>query len=99
MQKKDYWYKRAVIYELNVRGFFDANNDGVGDLQGVTDKLDYLKDLGVDLIWLLPITKSPLRDGGYDVSDMTDINPSYGTLADFKKLIRRSPSTRNKDHG
>ena len=67
--------------------FFDANEDGVGDLEGVTAKLDYLKDLGVDLIWLLPITKSPLRDGGYDVSDMSDINPDYGTLTDFRNLI------------
>jgi maltose alpha-D-glucosyltransferase / alpha-amylase len=90
MQKKDYWYKRAVMYELNVRGFYDANNDGVGDLAGVTAKLDYLNELGVDLVWLLPITKSPLRDGGYDVSDMTDINPSYGTLADFKNLVAQA---------
>jgi maltose alpha-D-glucosyltransferase/alpha-amylase len=90
MQNTSYWYKQAVIYELNVRGFFDANNDGIGDLAGVTAKLDYLKDLGVDLIWLLPITKSPLRDGGYDVSDMLDINPNYGTLADFGKLVEEA---------
>ncbi|PKO10501.1 MAG: maltose alpha-D-glucosyltransferase [Chloroflexi bacterium HGW-Chloroflexi-2] len=81
------WYKQAVIYELNVRGFYDANSDGVGDLAGVTAKLDYLQNLGVDLIWLLPIMKSPLRDGGYDVSDMQDINPNYGTMDDFTTLV------------
>ena len=84
------WYKQAVIYELNVRGFYDANSDGVGDLAGVTTKLDYLQNLGVDLIWLLPIMKSPLRDGGYDVSDMQDINPNYGTLEDFSNLAHET---------
>lgn len=87
MTCKNLWYKQAVIYELNVRGFYDANSDGVGDLAGVTAKLDYLQNLGVDLIWLLPIMKSPLRDGGYDVSDMQDINPNYGTLEDFTTLV------------
>lgn len=81
------WYKQAVIYELNVRGFYDANSDGVGDLAGVTAKLDYLQQLGVDLIWLLPIMKSPMRDGGYDVMDMQDINPNFGTLDDFNTLV------------
>ncbi|MBW6475297.1 MAG: glucohydrolase, partial [Anaerolineaceae bacterium] len=84
------WYKQAVIYELNVRGFYDVNSDGVGDLAGVTAKLDYLQNLGVDLIWLLPIMKSPLRDGGYDVSDMQDINPNYGTLEDFTTLVNET---------
>lgn len=87
---KNLWYKQAVIYELNVRGFYDANSDGVGDLAGVTAKLDYLQNLGVDLIWLLPIMKSPLRDGGYDVSDMQDINPNYGTLEDFTTLVNET---------
>ena len=81
------WYKQAIIYELNVRGFYDANSDGVGDLAGVTAKLDYLQQLGVDLIWLLPIMKSPMRDGGYDVMDMQDINPNFGTLNDFVNLV------------
>ncbi|PKO05161.1 MAG: maltose alpha-D-glucosyltransferase [Chloroflexi bacterium HGW-Chloroflexi-3] len=84
------WYKQAVIYELNVRGFYDANSDGVGDLAGVAAKLDYLQNLGVDLIWLLPIMKSPLRDGGYDVSDMQDINPNYGTMDDFTTLVNET---------
>jgi maltose alpha-D-glucosyltransferase/alpha-amylase len=87
MTYNNLWYKKAVIYELNVRGFYDANQDGAGDLAGVEAKLDYLKDLGIDLIWLMPIMKSPLRDGGYDVSDMRDINPNYGTIDDFSKLV------------
>jgi maltose alpha-D-glucosyltransferase/alpha-amylase len=85
--EKPLWYKRAVMYELNVRSFYDSNSDGVGDLAGITAKLDYLQNLGIDLIWLLPIMKSPMRDGGYDVSDMVDINPIYGTLTDFKELV------------
>lgn len=85
--KNNYWYKQAIIYELNVRAFYDSNGDGIGDLKGVTEKLDYLQDLGVDLIWLMPIMKSPLRDGGYDVSDMRDINPIYGSLDDFSELV------------
>ncbi len=87
MTDNNLWYKQAVMYELNVRGFYDANSDGVGDLAGVTAKLDYLQNLGVDLIWLLPIMKSPMRDGGYDVSDMRDINPNFGTLTDFVELV------------
>lgn len=90
MTDNNLWYKQAVIYELNVRGFYDANSDGVGDLAGVTEKLDYIKDLGVDLIWLMPIMKSPLRDGGYDVSDMRDINPNYGTMDDFIRLVEET---------
>jgi maltose alpha-D-glucosyltransferase/alpha-amylase len=88
--EKSIWYKQAVIYELNVRGFFDGNQDGVGDLSGVTAKLDYLQNLGVDLIWLLPIMKSPMRDGGYDVSDMLNINPNFGTLEDFITLVNET---------
>lgn len=90
MTDNNLWYKQAVIYELNVRGFYDANSDGVGDLAGVMEKLDYIKDLGVDLIWLMPIMKSPLRDGGYDVSDMRDINPNYGTMDDFIRLVEET---------
>ncbi|HMV48151.1 MAG TPA: maltose alpha-D-glucosyltransferase, partial [Blastocatellia bacterium] len=81
------WYKDAVFYEINVRGFFDSNADGIGDLPGLTDKLDYLYWLGVNCLWLLPIYPSPLRDGGYDISDYRDILPAYGTLADFKTLL------------
>jgi maltose alpha-D-glucosyltransferase / alpha-amylase len=82
------WFKQAVFYELFVRSFCDSNGDGIGDLNGVTARLDYLKDLGVDTIWLSPITRSPWRDGGYDVSDYTDIHPSYGTMDDFRRLVQ-----------
>jgi maltose alpha-D-glucosyltransferase/alpha-amylase len=81
------WYKDAVIYQLHVRAFYDANNDGVGDFQGLAQKLDYIKDLGVNTIWLLPFYESPLRDDGYDISDYKAINPAYGTLDDFRDFI------------
>ncbi|MBX6372237.1 MAG: maltose alpha-D-glucosyltransferase [Acidothermus sp.] len=81
------WYKRAVFYEVLVRGFFDANNDGTGDLQGLISKLDYLQWLGVDCLWLLPIYASPMRDGGYDISDYFSILPEYGDLGDFVQLV------------
>lgn len=84
------WYKDAVIYEVHVRAFFDSNNDGVGDFKGLTQKLDYLQDLGVNAIWLLPFYPSPLRDDGYDISDYTDIHPSYGNLRDFRAFIREA---------
>ncbi len=81
------WYKNAVFYELYPRAFFDSNGDGQGDLKGVMQKLDYLKDLGVDCIWLQPIYSSPLRDDGYDISDYYGILPEYGKLADFRALV------------
>jgi maltose alpha-D-glucosyltransferase / alpha-amylase len=81
------WYKDAIIYELHVRAFADSNNDGIGDFPGLLTKLDYLKDLGVTCIWLLPFFPSPLRDDGYDISNYTDVNPSYGTLNDFKAFL------------
>lgn len=81
------WYKDAVFYELYVRAFKDANGDGHGDLQGLLSKLDYLQELGVDCLWLLPICPSPLVDDGYDVSDYRDIHPDYGTLDDFRALL------------
>jgi maltose alpha-D-glucosyltransferase/alpha-amylase len=77
------WFKDAVIYELHVRAFFDSNGDGVGDLPGLTGKLDYLQDLGVTCLWLLPFFPSPLRDDGYDISDYTGVHPMYGTIEDF----------------
>ena len=82
------WYKDAIIYELHVRAFYDTNGDGIGDFEGLTAKLDYLRDLGVTAIWLLPFYPSPLRDDGYDISDYTTIHPSYGTLRDFRALVR-----------
>ena len=81
------WYKDAIIYELHVRAFSDSNNDGIGDFQGLISKLDYLQDLGITCIWILPFFPSPLRDDGYDIANYTDVNPSYGTLGDFKKFL------------
>jgi maltose alpha-D-glucosyltransferase/alpha-amylase len=81
------WYKDAIVYELHVRAFADSNADGIGDFQGLISKLDYLQDLGVTCLWLLPFFRSPLRDDGYDIADYTDVNPSYGTIEDFKQLL------------
>jgi len=81
------WYREAIFYEVFVRAFADSNGDGIGDLPGLITKLDYVQDLGVDTIWLLPITPSPLRDHGYDVSDHFNVHPDYGTLDDFRQLI------------
>jgi len=84
----DFWYKDAIIYELHVKAFFDKNNDGIGDFQGLIEKLDYLQNLGINTIWLLPFFASPQKDDGYDISDYYSINPDYGTLNDFKKFIK-----------
>ncbi|MEJ1126015.1 maltose alpha-D-glucosyltransferase [Variovorax sp. CCNWLW225] len=81
------WYRDAVIYQLNVKAFFDSNNDGIGDFKGVTAKLDYVKELGVNTIWLMPFYPSPLRDDGYDISAYEDVNPQYGTLDDFREML------------
>jgi maltose alpha-D-glucosyltransferase/alpha-amylase len=81
------WYKDAIIYELHVRAFMDGNNDGIGDFPGLMQKLDYLQDLGVTCLWLLPFFPSPLRDDGYDISDYMTVNPSYGTVEDFKAFL------------
>jgi maltose alpha-D-glucosyltransferase/alpha-amylase len=81
------WYKDAIIYELHVRAFMDSNGDGIGDFGGLLSRLDYLQDLGVTCIWLLPFFPSPLRDDGYDIANYVDVNPSYGTLNDFKLFL------------
>jgi maltose alpha-D-glucosyltransferase/alpha-amylase len=81
------WYKNAIIYQVHVRAFFDSNGDGVGDFQGLAQKLDYLSDLGVNAIWLMPFFPSPLRDDGYDIADYWSVHPLYGTLDDFKKFL------------
>jgi maltose alpha-D-glucosyltransferase / alpha-amylase len=81
------WYKDAIVYELHVRAFADSNGDGIGDFPGLISKLDYLQDLGITCIWLLPFFPSPLRDDGYDISNYVDVNPSYGTLDDFKAFL------------
>ena len=81
------WYKDAVIYQVHVKSFFDSNNDGVGDFPGLIEKLDYIADLGVNVIWLLPFYPSPRRDDGYDISDYRNVHPEYGDLHDIRKLI------------
>ena len=81
------WYKDAVIYEIHVRAFQDSNADGIGDFPGLLSRLDYLQDLGVTCLWLLPFFPSPLRDDGYDISNYVDVNPSYGNLNDFKQFL------------
>jgi maltose alpha-D-glucosyltransferase/alpha-amylase len=86
----DRWFQRSVFYEVLVRGFNDANHDGTGDLAGITEKLDYLAWLGVDCLWLLPFYQSPLRDGGYDISDYFSILPEYGDLADAVELVEQA---------
>ncbi len=84
------WYRRAVFYEVLIRGFQDANGDGTGDIRGLTSRLDYLQWLGIDCIWLLPIYESPLRDGGYDISDFMRILGEYGNIADFVELLEEA---------
>ncbi|HEY6205594.1 MAG TPA: maltose alpha-D-glucosyltransferase [Chthoniobacterales bacterium] len=81
------WFKDAIIYELHVKTFYDSDGDGIGDFRGVIEKLDYLRELGITTIWLLPFYPSPLRDDGYDIADYFDVNPSYGTLEDFHAFL------------
>jgi maltose alpha-D-glucosyltransferase/alpha-amylase len=81
------WYKNAIIYQVHVRTFTDTNGDGIGDFPGLAQRLDYLQELGVNAIWLMPFFPSPLRDDGYDISDYKSVHPSYGTLDDFKKFL------------
>ncbi|MFL5081632.1 MAG: maltose alpha-D-glucosyltransferase [Microvirga sp.] len=82
------WYRDALFYQLHVKSFFDANDDGIGDFEGVTRKLDYVKGLGVTAIWVMPFYPSPLRDDGYDIADYRGINPGYGTMRDFRRFVR-----------
>jgi maltose alpha-D-glucosyltransferase/alpha-amylase len=85
-----FWYKSGVIYEVHVRAFYDANGDGAGDFRGLTQKLDYIKDLGVTAIWLLPFYPSPLKDDGYDIADYCNVHPMYGKLGDFNLFLRQA---------
>jgi maltose alpha-D-glucosyltransferase / alpha-amylase len=87
LQEDSLWYKDAVIYQMHVRTFCDSNADGIGDFVGLTQRLDYLQELGTTAIWLLPFYPSPLRDDGYDIADYTTVHPSYGTLEDFKTFL------------
>src|SRR3984893_18638746 len=83
----DLWWKHALIYEIYPRSFQDSNGDGIGDLNGITQRLDYLRSLGVDAIWIAPMYPSPQVDFGYDISDYESVDPQYGTLADFDRLL------------
>ncbi|HKN09594.1 MAG TPA: maltose alpha-D-glucosyltransferase [Pseudomonadota bacterium] len=82
------WYKDAIIYQVHVKSFFDSNNDGIGDFPGLISKLDYIADLGVNAIWLLPFYPSPRLDDGYDISEYRDVHPDYGTLTDFRRFVK-----------
>jgi maltose alpha-D-glucosyltransferase/alpha-amylase len=84
------WYRDAIIYQLHVKSFFDSDNDGMGDFEGLTRKLDYVKELGATAIWLMPFYPSPLKDDGYDIADYRGIHASYGTLRDFRRFVREA---------
>jgi maltose alpha-D-glucosyltransferase/alpha-amylase len=84
------WYKDAVIYQVNVKSFFDSNDDGIGDFKGLTSKLEYIRDLGVNTIWLMPFYPSPLKDDGYDIADYQNVHPQFGTLDDFRTMLREA---------
>ncbi|HXP64055.1 MAG TPA: maltose alpha-D-glucosyltransferase [Steroidobacteraceae bacterium] len=84
------WYKDAVIYQVNVKSFFDSNDDGIGDFKGLTSKLEYIRDLGVNTIWLMPFYPSPLKDDGYDIADYQNVHPQFGTLDDFRAMLREA---------
>src|SRR3954465_3889014 len=81
------WNKNAGISEAHVKSFYDSNDDGIGDFNGLTQKLDYLQDLGVTTLWLLPFYPSPGRDDGYDIADYGDVNPAFGTMKDFRRFM------------
>ena len=87
MNKNPKWWQKAVIYEVYPRSFQDSDGDGIGDIPGLISRLDYIKSLGVDAIWLGPVFKSPQDDNGYDISDYQDIDPLFGSLADMKRLL------------
>src|SRR5689334_5955432 len=86
------WYKDAIFYEVPVRSFMDSDADGIGDFKGLTEKLEYIRGLGVDCIWLLPVFPSPLKDDGYDIADFRGIHSDYGTLDDFKGFLNAAHS-------
>lgn len=88
--QNDLWYKDSIVYSLHIRSFFDSNNNGIGDINGLIEKLDYLEDLGVNCLSLLPFYPSPLRDDGYDISDYCNVHPDLGTLDDFKRLLQEA---------
>ena len=92
------WWRHAVIYEIYPRSFQDSDGDGIGDIKGITARLDYLQDLGIDAIWITPMYPSPGVDYGYDISDYTAIDPNYGTMADFDNLVAEAKQARHPRH-
>jgi maltose alpha-D-glucosyltransferase/alpha-amylase len=90
LRRDPFWYKKGAIYQAHVRAFYDSDGNGIGDFRGLTEKLDYLQELGISAIWLLPFYPSPLKDDGYDIADYQSINPLYGTLNDFKVFLREA---------
>ena len=97
LEPEPLWYRDAIIYELHVRAFYDSDGDGVGDFRGVIEKLDYLQDLGVTAIWLLPFYPSPLKDDGYDIAEYTDVHGIYGSLRDVEnRRDSQIPKTKKK---
>ena len=92
--EKEKWWKKAVVYQIYPRSFYDANGDGIGDLRGIIEKLDYIRDLGVNVIWLCPVYKSPMDDNGYDIADYYHIDEAFGTDEDMDELIAEA-----KKHG
>ena len=90
IERETFWYKDAIVYQLHVRTYCDSNGDGIGDFPGLTSKLDYLKGLGINTLWILPFYPSPLRDDGYDISDYCNIHPDYGTLANFRVFLKEA---------
>ena len=81
------WWQQGVIYEVYVRSFQDANGDGIGDLEGIRSRLDHLVALGIDAVWLTPFYPSPMKDFGYDIADYCEVDPRFGTMADFERLV------------
>ncbi|MDQ1002815.1 glycosidase [Neobacillus niacini] len=88
MEKK--WWQKEVIYQIYPKSFYDSNNDGIGDIKGITQKLDYLQSLGITMIWICPIYQSPMADNGYDISDYYQLNPEFGDMKDLEELIDRA---------
>ena len=93
------WWKNAVVYQIYPKSFQDSNGDGIGDIQGIISRLDYLADLGIDAVWLSPVYCSPQDDNGYDISDYQDIDPMFGTLSDMEELIAEAKIRRMNTDG
>lgn len=93
------WWKQATVYHLYPRSFKDSNNDGIGDIQGIIEKLDYVSYLGVDLLWITPMYVSPQKDNGYDIADYFHIDPQYGTMQDFEELLDKAHKKYPSDDG